>query len=86
LWQGKDKIKRNVAIAKIQNGGLNIKSLKAKWILRIVEAQMTDQKWGFLSKCYFNSCMLFEIIDKINIETCDTLITLKIFPNFTKNA
>jgi hypothetical protein len=93
LWQGKDKIKRNVAIAKIQNGGLNMidinshfKSLKAKWILRIVEAQMTDPKWVFLSKCYFNSCMLFEIIDKINIETCDTFDDLKNIPQFYKEC
>jgi hypothetical protein len=49
MWQGKAKIKCNVAIAKIQNGGLNMidinshfKSKKAKWIQRNVEAQIPD--------------------------------------------
>ena len=87
IWNKRDRIKRNVMIAPIPCGGINMidiksffKSLKASWVKRIIEAKQAT--WNIFGKEYFKTFGENDLILKMSFsdinqfELCQALPTL----------
>lgn len=85
LWGKKDRIKRNVLIASIENGGLGmidvesyILSLKACWVTRILDTNHTASSWNILARALIDSVLPHELIQSLSYNKQE------MFPQITK--
>ena len=88
IWGKRDKIQRNVAIADIENGGLNMTdlesffdSLKVTWVSRILNATAEDQ-WASVAKKYIKSLGPENLILKLNTDKIKEAHFLGNMPKF----
>ena len=77
IWGKRDRIKRNVLIHEVENGGIGMvdieahfQAVKASWVERILK---TEDNWNFLAKAYLNRfgvnniCLSFNHVNMINM-------------------
>ena len=90
IWGKRDKIQRNVAIADIEKGGINMTdleslfdSLKVTWVSRILNTSSEDQ-WASVAKQYIKSFGSENLILKLSTDKLNEAHFLERMPKFYK--